>query len=347
MKHMKEIIVSVMIIVMAMPLYAFAEDGCDHNYVKEYSNISSCSETQHEIVTYYRCSKCGDSKSESTYENHSWKSVDKYNFKSLSVANHSYHESLRCIKCDAYKEGTGVEKHNLDKYNICQNCNQIVQKNISLKPKATAYINEKCWIKISVKSKGYLKVTSKGNTHVFGSNGEAKNTMSWNLYSKSKSKYLDNSFYGVAYVPIKKGTYYIKPSSYGRGSIQYTFTKYTPGKNTSKAKAKLLKRNKKAAGAIYPTDKKKTWKRYYRVNLTKKQFLRIRTSTFSNNNISVYDKFGKYVQMSTDEDKNGRSRGLISDNKLKKGSYYIEISGNWPNSKKKRYTGTYYQFYWK
>ena len=64
---------------------AGAEDVCTVHYWV----VSDCacipfSDTQHEVVTYYSCSNCGETKEKREKAAHSWGSLDDCTYKSIS-----------------------------------------------------------------------------------------------------------------------------------------------------------------------------------------------------------------------------------------------------------------------
>ena len=322
---------------------AFAED-CEHDWTEYDVSYSNFSDTQHSCTHYYYCEKCGDSKTETSYANHNWSYGEKYSFDRISDSRHSYKQFIECKDCYYNKTITGTENHTLDKYGRCTGCDARAVKNITLKPGAVAYVNENSWIKIKVSKTGYITVNTSDR------NGEGTG---WKLYNKSKALYEDADWVGNnGSVPVRKGTYYIKVSY--DTSIKYKFSKDPSKKNYTKGKAVKLKKKKKAVTVIYPTAKKKTWKRYFKVKLPKKQYLRFKLSYQSATPTRSYyigpwhieDSKGNYIGEASRRKKNGDTIGYTSAEKLKKGTYYLVFEQNWPSATKKRHTGSVWSLKW-
>ena len=222
------------------------------------------------------------------------------------------------------------EAHSLNQYNNCTQCHTFIPKSVTLKPNNKAYLNSLSWAKIKVKKKGYLRIC------IYGSHIDSD---SWSLYNKNKLPYDDAiNMEPNMCVPVKKGTYYLKVN--GDYGIKYTFTKKTVKNNDKRSKAISLKKNKAFVALTYPPKNKKIWTGYYKVKLSKKQFLRLlvgeRTTIpgvggFSFE-INIYNSKGKRIPwesyFGTTDDKNNM---IITSEKLKKGTYCIEL---------KRYYGT-------
>ena len=132
------------------------------------------------------------------------------------------------------------------------------------------------------------------------------------------------------------------------GTIKYTFYKDPSPKNYTPKAAVAIKKGKTAKGVLYSTAVKKTWDRYYKISVPKTQFVKVLFSTeFGYYRVNLYDSEGYYVDTSTEYDKKGNTVGIISDNKVKKGTYYIRVSSSWTQAEQRLAPGTYYSIKWK
>ena len=357
----------------------WADDSCYHNWVPEYTDYEYGTDTQHYKVDHYYCNKCFDSKEEKTAEAHAWvfdftdydygtdtqhNKIDHYycsvcaktkkmetrenhawvsqnkNYDKYSDSEHSYREDIECSVCRSYSTRSGKEPHTPDKYNNCIYCFEKTGRTVTLKPGKTSYLNEKSWAKIKISKTGYIKLTA---TNENGSKG-------WfSIYDKSKRKYLDASDSGN--YPVKKGTYYVKPGN--DIALKYTFKKDPSKKNYTKGKSIRLKRKKAVMTVIYPSAKKKTWARYYKISVPKKQYLRIYLTTGPSKYSDtlwgdlVTDSQGNSVRMEWARNKDGNFAEFISSSKVRKGTYFIKVQGEWTNASRKRYIGKAYSLSWK
>lgn len=317
----------------AFSLIGYAED-CNHEWEFEDKSIEDYSETQHKVSNEYYCPKCDDSKTEVVYENHKWKLEETDSYESISKTMHQYEKVFRCEDCNREKKVKDTGKHHFDKYKSCTYCYEAIGGTINLKPKKKAYLNEKTWVKIKVKKKGYLKVAV--NKDVY-----------WRVYSKSKAVYLDQKDKdGSCNIPVKKGTYYLKARDYT--AIKYTFKKDPSKKCYTKKKAQTVKKNKTAIAIIYSGDKKKTWTRYFKIKLKKKQ--RIHLDCTEQGYLGwgdLYNEDGKHIEIENIYDNHGlfiKCQG--TSKKMKKGTYYFRLNEKWSSKSRKRNLGTFFTFRW-
>lgn len=317
-----------------------------HTWRLSDTSYNDYSKTQHKVTSYYECSQCYESKSDSKLQNHSWNYGEKYSFTKKSASQHTYQQMLECKNCYHWHDRTVTESHHFNKYGECNECDYVKAKNTTLKAGKNAYVNEKSWIKIKVKKKGYLVVNvreGKGSKHGYGSQG-------WGFYNSNKKVFLDHNYnYGKGCVPVNKGTYYIRTS--GKASVKYTFKKDPSKKNYTQGKAQKLKRKKAVTGVIYPSASKKSWIRYYKVSLTKKQFLRYSfTKNISNVTsyiTSIRDSKGNWYSTEPIRNSNGDSTNKwTSSEKLKKGTYYIVVEEGYTSASRKRNAGTVFTLKW-
>ena len=320
-----------------------------HSWIEDERSEINYSDTQHFIRVKSHCSICREKKREGTYENHNWILEDQYSYRNSTSTTHSFLEKWGCTKCSASKRVDKKEKHHFDRYNCCKDCRAEVGKTLSATAGEWVYANKKSWIKIPVKKAGYLTINTVS---------ESNTSPSWSLYNGSRSLFLDSNHRKSSdCVPVKKGTYYLQLTR--NGGIKYSFSKDPSRKNYSKKKAIKLKKKKQAVTVIYANAKKKTWKRFYKIKLSKKQFLHLKLTEgyispgnssegrISKNQIDlVTTSGGKNVPMEMDFDKNGNFIGFISYRKLKKGTYYVCLRNSWTPATKKRATGTVFSLSW-
>lgn len=318
-----------------------------HSWTEDYHYQIEHSDSQHILRTKYYCSNCDETKTEDKYVNHRWHVYNKNNYRSVSDKIHTFKESIECLDCGKYLDKQKSESHHFDQYHICKECGAVVAGNtILLSPGRWVSANQKTWLRINVAKTGYLTFNTTGGE------GDTGSSPWLNLYNSSKAVYLDLFLGDGGCVPVKKGTYYVRLEWSGR--IKYSFTKDPSKKNYSKKKAVKLKKNKRAVTVIYASGKKKTWKRYYKIKLTKKQYLHLKiTVNHTPSEIGgiycdlVTTSKNKGVPMESEYDKNGKSCGLISSKKLKKGTYYVCLERNWTSASRPRSTGTFFSLSWK
>lgn len=320
-----------------------------HSWIEEEHNGIEYSDSQHILRTEYYCSDCYESKTEDRYVNHQWHVYNKYDYRSVSDKYHTYKEPLKCLDCGKYLENQKSESHHFDQYHNCKDCYAVVAGNtILLSPGRWVSANKKTWLRINVDKTGYLTIDTSRDVSFF---------TEFRLYNRAKTAYID-SYLGDSCIPVKKGTYYIRLGL--NGKIKYSFTKDPSKKNYTKKKAVKLKKNKRAVTVIYASGKKKTWKRYYKIKLKKKQFLRLKITENcipSEKSVEggmttfyfdlVTTSKNKMVSMETEYDKNGQPCGYISSKKLKKGTYYVCLKRDWTSASRPRSTGTFFSLSWK
>lgn len=324
----------------------------NHSWIKYYDHYVEYSDSQHILSTGYYCYDCDESKTEEKYVNHRWKVSYKNDYHSVSDKLHTYIEHLDCLDCNKSLDKQKRESHHFDQYHDCKECDAVVAGNtILLSPGRWVSANQKTWLRINVAKAGYLTIDTMDKYM-----GEF--SPSWDLYNGGKTLYTDSKErHDHNCVPVKKGTYFVRLRSSGK--IKYSFTKDPSKKNYSKKKAIKLKKNKRAVTVIYASGKKKTWKRYYKIKLTKKQFLHLKiTENYTPSEQSgaglhhfssdlVTTAKNKEVPMETEYDKNGQPCGYISSKKLKKGTYYVCLERNWTSASRPRSTGTFFSLSWK
>ena len=316
------------------------------NHTWKYSHTSNddYSKTQHKVSNYYYCTVCDAERIDTKYQNHSWYDTSKHSYKKKSETQHTYHQSLSCKTCYHWHEQTGTENHKYNRYNECKGCYHVKAKNITLSAGKAVCVNDKSWVRINVKKKGFLAITvNKGKDSENPWDG-------WYFCNSKKQVFTDQKYnYGASWVPVKKGTYYIRP----RGSeiIKYTWKKDPSKKNYTKGKSAKLKKKKAVMGAIYPSDSKKTFTRYYKVKLTKKQFLRF---TYTENGHDwritlphIIDSKGRWYNIENIPDSRGNyTQRWTSSEKLKKGTYYIVVEPRYTSASKKRSAGMVFSIKW-
>ena len=106
--------------------------------------------------------------------------------------------------------------------------------------------------------------------------------------------------------------------------MKYSFTKVKNPKNLSMKKATKLKKGKTVFITNYPSDKKKTYNRYFKIVLNKKQRVKIYSNAPS---VSLLNAKGKPIRCSWEGTVGGVNYGKsigYSEKKLKKGTYYLK-----------------------
>lgn len=316
----------------------------NHKWEDWGSNTTYASASQHKVTTTYRCSECYKEKTESKAVNHNLRFRYGDNYKMISDAQHQFTGTYYCDKCYEDIKKTVKEGHHFDQYGTCKDCDYVRPKSVTLAPKKTVNANENTWIKIVVKKDGYICVTAKNS---YGSYGNIRYSGDYKLYNKSKNLIVNAwgpEIGNSDYIAVKKGTYYIKP--YRSYSIQYTFHADPSKKNYTKKKAIKAPAKKAMKGVIYSANKKKTWTRYYKIVLKKKQYVYI-YNTYGTGG-DLYNSKGDWIQTETDYDRNGNSKGYVTKKKLKKGTYYFKVSRDWDSARSRRQTtGFYYTFTWR
>ena len=204
------IILFSVILMLSMTVPVMADEQYQHTWVFQYADYEEYSNTQHKVTNHYECDKCYETKSDVQLQNHRWEEdTHKYDFAEKSSVKHSYKRMLSCKDCYHSHEDTFTENHNFNRYNECKDCDYILAGTITLKPGKTAYVNRKSWVKIKVSKKGYLAVKVKK-----GKGGRDPYENRWSIYDSKKRVYMDHEWqYGNDYVPVKKGTYYIRTVS--------------------------------------------------------------------------------------------------------------------------------------
>ena len=316
----------------------------NHSWELRVENYNEISATQHSCDKEYRCSKCEEYKTDTVKEAHKWVLNLKYDYnyetKSISAEQHSYTSHYYCDGCSADKYPSATEKHNFDEYGICRTCNYYRTSTVTLKSNSTVNVNENTWMKITAPKKGLVFLYGGGD-----------DTTYIELYNSKKWKFpLEYYKYGKEQIviPVSKGTYYLKMRYPWCAAIKYVFKADPSKKNYTKKKAVSLKKNKTYTTVIYSGDKKSTWKRYYKIKLTKKQRITILTENeYDYFDEELYNKKGKHIPTSLYCDKNGNWVGFTSNRKLSKGTYYLCISNSWTAVTRKQTTGNYYSFKWR
>ncbi len=266
---------------------------------------------------------------------HEWEVNYRTNIQQVSATKHSAEVHYTCHKCWQSKVETVEEKHTFDDYKVCTICHYVKPRTITLKPKTEAKVNGLTWVKIVVDQKGYLIL--EGSRY------------GWKIYNSSKKayphQYINFNSEGKAYIPVLKGTYYLYMNDsdyYDTDTIKYTFKKDPAKTNYTKKTAISLKAKTEANGVIYTSAAKKTWTRWYKIKLTKAQYIKF------DRDVHLETSKGKYVKIVSDYDKHGNRIGYITGNKQKAGTYYVIIGAGWETTKEKSYAiGTYYSFSWK
>jgi hypothetical protein len=178
------------------------------------------------------------------------------------------------------------------------------------------YENKYKMLEIKVPKDGYVTLKTNNTSEICIATAR-KNKNPKILYKLSGSKkYLR---------PIKAGSYYIF-SSFSDVKVQYSATKVATAKNTTKAKSKILKANTGEIIALYDNKKATRW---YKITLTKKQYVNItlklldKTDYITSKGFKLYDAKNNliyeniYLYSATNKCK--------TDEKLAAGTYYLKI----------------------
>lgn len=184
------------------------------------------------------------------------------------------------------------------------------------------------WVKTNEST--YYKVTLKNDGCLSLSASRAANAswMSVDMYKKKGGRYIyvsmpvyTNDKSKTQKFAIEKGTYYFKVD--GAAKIKYKFTKEPYKTNYCANKAILLKKNKTVDIVNTPNN---TYDRWYKIKLTKKQVLKywVKDANGVSVDVAVYDSNMAPIYMTGDNEDTTLYR---SHGKLKKGTYYVCISG--------------------
>ena len=191
-----------------------------------------------------------------------------------------------------------------------------------------AYTEKDAFFRVNVGSSGCFKVEIEPE--------DAQQKISVNLLNGKKKEISSDatSYEKITYYGVKKGTYYFKVSTTGKFRIRSTFETVKEKNNTSKAKAVVLKRGKTEKGLFRLGDKK--IERYYKVNLTKDQTVKISIPSKGHLDeqffLVIYQLKGKKLQ-AVKITGGLKKKGNVKL-KLKKGTYYFVVEGC-------GYTGSY------
>lgn len=270
-------------------------------------------------------------------EPHSWVYRFSENYEVKSATEHSCDKNYYCSKCNKYITDKAVrEAHSFDKFGYCSLCDYYRADTITLKSNSTVNVNSNTWMKVTAPKKGlvYLYVEEK--------------YCEIELYNAKKRQFQDIYYVGEKdkiVIPVLKGTYYLKAD--GCTTIKYVFKSDPSRKNYTKKKAVSLKKNKTCTTVIYAGEKRSTWKRYYKIKLTKKQRIYVKASTLDYFDVAICNKKGKDISTSPYFNKGGDWKGYITDRRVAKGTYYLCISTSWNSAERKQITGYSYTFKWK
>ena len=202
---------------------------------------------------------------------------------------------------------------------------------------------------VTTKEDTYYKVTLKndGCITLSASIASKKTWMAIDMYKKVKGKYVYVSMpvytekkSKTQKFAIEKGTYYFKVE--GVKKIKYQFVKEPYKTNYCAGKAIELKKNKTIDIVNTP---KNTYDRWYKIKLTKKQVLKywVTDANGVTVDVVVYDSNMAPIDMIGD---NKDYTLFRSREKLKKGTYYVCISGYLKDSAIEN-RATYTTFKWK
>ncbi len=169
--------------------------------------------------------------------------------------------------------------------------------------------------KIKVPAKGYVKIEFK------------KEITELRVYEKIDQSRLDNTYLMnvyrgngfVKYLVLPKGTYYIGPGLSKEGGFRWSFTKTTKPTNTTRLKAKVLVRGKKAK-MVFHYDYKDT--RWYRIDIKQTQDISFTLKEWTmptyNAKLVMYDSKGEQIYRQTVD-------GNWNIQNVSQGTYYIKI----------------------
>ncbi len=325
---------------------AYAQEDCEHDWFVHTVVVDERGETQHITYYNYMCNYCMELRQEAYPEDHKWELVSKGKYQIVDADTHSCLVEQECWTCGKRKKETVKEKHLFNKFNICSICGYKKGEIIPLKPGKAANVNDKTQLKISLSKNGFITIKVKTKD---GKDG------TWTFCKSDGTAYKEGAHVGTDLVAVNKGTYVIKPGS--EGTVSYTFAKDPAKKNYTKENAAGLKKNKKAVSVLYTKSKKKTWKRYYKIKTGKKQHVHIalkegnmeqaEKGKSSHLKVAIYTSGMKAVKLKTESDRSGKITGYMSAKKLKKGTYYIVVSGKWNDTSKKASTGAVAELKWK
>lgn len=313
--------------------YWYVDDSTD--YKPDPSNRN-----QHYYERSLICGDCGAGKKETITENHNWILIMTDMAIPVSGTQHSVTKHYQCNMCGTVTKYTSKGNHKYDKYGICKYCSFGRANAVALKSTVGGYGNNNTWFQITVPKNGYIVVNKMASCQPF------------DLYNMNKRVYKLQYFSTdrAQYIPVTKGTYYIRSknvsSKYGTPIyMKYTFMADPSKQNYTMRTALSLKAKTKVTSVIYSSAKTNTWKRYFKVSLPKKQYLRVNSilPPASNGYLTLYDARGKAVSWSYFTTGTG---GLVSTKQLNKGTYYICFQGNWNAVDKYSATGAMCQIYW-
>ena len=311
--------------------------GCGSDDVEIWKSTYEKYTTDQHMVTYeYTCWDCGQEGTLDVAQDHNWKvrSDDEYVGTTtcvfVSPTKHKKHLSYLCKECDTRKDMTLTVNHTYQNGG-CKFCTY-PKNNRTLQSGVRTCFSGRPWMRILIRKPGYLSFRGTGF---------------YTVHDRTRKKYKNEMIdpgagYGTDFLPVKKGTYYIRCGvSGGNRALKATFYPLKNKKNYSAKKALPAKKNKMKAVTIFAGAKKKTWTRWYKIRLTKKKKLRLWKS---GGKFTVY-KGDQPVTMNYV--KHDRSlHCYVSEKKMDKGTYFICFYDSWNTAERKRTLGEFIRFRW-
>lgn len=186
-----------------------------------------------------------------------------------------------------------------------------------------------------------IKVSKKGYLVIEGQDSDGDN-LSLTLCNSDKEEYkkvyITSKSGKKVYVPVEKGTYYLRSMTTSPHQFKVTVKKAPASLNNYRIdKAASIKKGKTVFEIVYVGDKKKTYTRWYKITLTKKQKVKF---TEYNGTVNLYTNKGKCVSVHEEDGK------MVTDKALKKGTYYFRYTASFTKEDKAGKMGNVIRFKW-
>lgn len=181
------------------------------------------------------------------------------------------------------------------------------------------------YYKITVPSSGLVKVTVKpangGTATITCDTSKADDESDNVVFDKNEATF-----------GVRKGTYYIGVDCDGSYKVSYTLTKVAEKKNYTSKKATTLKKGKKGTGVFASNDyDNNKGSRWYKITVPKTKKVKFELTRKGNLDESYYvavsKKSGKKMKSVNGFEINENKAKGTKSIKLKKGTYYVEVSG--------------------
>lgn len=291
-----------------------------------------CPQKAEAIIDHGYCPECG-----ATYV---YGDDDYPEYKYVNSKQHSQNIQCYCGNCGAEWIEETLMNHTLP--GACEQC-KFPTSSKTLKSGSYTYRSKRPWLKIEIEKSGYIVVNIRSDKGEF-----------FTLYNADKDPYESRAeIYDGQRIPVKKGTYYLRANSDGKHSVgnysvKYTFKTAANKKNYTKEDAVLLEDDTAVTAIIHSSSAPKTWERWYKIKLTKDSKIRLYIRGYGRDPlVLLYDKKGNEAYTEWKGVSSYGQESYDSQNKLKKGTYYICISDYWADGNRKETTGDVFNLKWK